>query len=681
MNSTRYVIACTLCAVLLCGGTAVAQTDWSSLGGPFGGRVFAVAGDASGTLYAGGEMGVFISSDAGASWQGGDILGPQGLSFLVAGSTVYAGTSRGVYNSIDGGASWSAPISTSRFSTWALAIDGSKTIYAGTDLIMADGSIAAPLYRSNDQGITWTAFATGLPQDYVFALAVGSTGDVYAGTGSGLYRLASGSNRWTAESVTDGVYAFLVRQDTIFAGTDVGVVARVGRGNWSIVGATMTDAVYSFTPTSTGFLAGTNVGVYAFTSRSRTWSNVTLAGQQVYSLATTARGTFAAIYGGNGMYRSVNNGATWTVANSGIHTPLYALIADENSIYSGGPGGLFRYSNATRTWMAAGLTATTTNGLALLSPGVLLACTDDGVEISSDSGTSWLNVGLSARNSYAAIAIGSTVFIGTDSGIYTVALPQLTMSAAPQLASTAVLGFAVSPSGTLFAATDNGVAASLDGGATWDVWGISGGVVWSMAVRNAGEAYAATELGLFRSADSGRTWANVALLDSTTLSVVVDPMGHVFAASYYGVLFSTNGGSTFRSMNSGLADVAVSVLALDPLSRLIAASRSGVFRTQSSTAVREAGIVAPGKIGLLTVSPNPTTSVTRIQYELRVSAGVELLLFDILGREVVRLDQGVVPAGTRSATVDISTLPAGTYLVRVAADGRIVGWADVVRGR
>jgi photosystem II stability/assembly factor-like uncharacterized protein len=100
-------------------GTALAQGDtWTSLGGPDGGIVRALAVDpvTPSTVYAATDGGgVFKSADGGGSWTAINAGLSSGSTVMalavdpVTPSTVYAGTNGGgVLRSDDGGASWMA---------------------------------------------------------------------------------------------------------------------------------------------------------------------------------------------------------------------------------------------------------------------------------------------------------------------------------------------------------------------------------------------------------------------------------------------------------------------------------------------------------------------------------------------------------------------------------------------
>lgn len=65
--------------------------------------------------------------------------------------------------------------------------------------------------------------------------------------------------------------------------------------------------------------------------------------------------------------------------------------------------------------------------------------------------------------------------------------------------------------------------------------------------------------------------------------------------------------------------------------------------------------------------PNPFNPSTDILFDLPETAMVSLVVYDVLGREVVRLVEGELPAGWHRARFDAGSLPSGVYLYRIQA--------------
>ncbi len=80
---------------------------------------------------------------------------------------------------------------------------------------------------------------------------------------------------------------------------------------------------------------------------------------------------------------------------------------------------------------------------------------------------------------------------------------------------------------------------------------------------------------------------------------------------------------------------------------------------------------APQALRLWQNYPNPFNPATTIRYTLPVAGPVRLEVFDVLGRRVAVLVDGVAPPGTREVTFDARGLPGGTYFYRLLSGRRI----------
>ena len=83
-----------------------------------------------------------------------------------------------------------------------------------------------------------------------------------------------------------------------------------------------------------------------------------------------------------------------------------------------------------------------------------------------------------------------------------------------------------------------------------------------------------------------------------------------------------------------------------------------------------AGETAPDASALgLRVSPNPADASVEVSYTLADAGPVRLAVYDALGRAVAVVAEGQRGAGSHAGALDVSALPPGVYVARLAAPG------------
>ncbi len=75
----------------------------------------------------------------------------------------------------------------------------------------------------------------------------------------------------------------------------------------------------------------------------------------------------------------------------------------------------------------------------------------------------------------------------------------------------------------------------------------------------------------------------------------------------------------------------------------------------------------PGNIVLLQNHPNPFNPLTIINYQLTIDNYVTIKVYDILGKEIATLVDGIQEAGSHSTTFDATNLSSGIYLYKLTA--------------
>ena len=88
---------------------------------------------------------------------------------------------------------------------------------------------------------------------------------------------------------------------------------------------------------------------------------------------------------------------------------------------------------------------------------------------------------------------------------------------------------------------------------------------------------------------------------------------------------------------------------------------------ENSSKKKEAQVASsiPSETSLGPNYPNPFNPATTITFQLSAISNVTLKVYDILGREVATLADGIVEAGKHEATFDGSNLASGIYFARL----------------
>ncbi len=103
------------------------------------------------------------------------------------------------------------------------------------------------------------------------------------------------------------------------------------------------------------------------------------------------------------------------------------------------------------------------------------------------------------------------------------------------------------------------------------------------------------------------------------------------------------------------------------------------FNNATVTGVSETGSGQPDAFRLDQNFPNPFNPSTQIAYQVPVAANVRLAVFDLLGREVAVLVDGVRPAGAHRVTWNAAGRASGVYFYRIDVRAANGSFTDVKR--
>ena len=552
---------------------------------------------------------IYRSNDGGHNWSAVALQGQTVRALAQAGSapdTLFAGTLDGVYRSRDFGRTWDriSPAHHEELQNFdSLAIDPQNpdVIYAGTYHLP---------WKTTDGGRTWAPIKNGMIDDSdVMSVWIDrqNPAHVLSSACSGIYQSQNGGASWTKIHGIAGQAhrTHLIRLDpqdsqTVYAGTTQGLWRspnsgatwqRLTPGDWSIT------AIVIDPKNPQRLVLGTERrGVEVSDDGGRTFleANEGFNHCQIVDLAVDPQRPERALVVLTNAVEPVletrNGGATWSPLGPGLDTVhlrhIYAAPGD-GFWATLSAGGVVHYEEAKRAWtpvtlaiaetvpcsagvspVASSRPKSKTTGKTAAARKASSPCTASGTTLRQ--GSSSLSSARGKRTASAKTSIAQPVvndmaftrdawFAATEAGLYAssdrgATWSLLRTSTSPKQAFRAVGGFP--HSGTIWAVSAMGVGSSNDSGKMW-VWGTApfpqqGDLRLRFA--DATTLLAATIDGLFISSDAGLSWRQTRLPDMRLRDAAGFGDAIVVASESHGLYFSADRGKSWSRIENPIAE-------------------------------------------------------------------------------------------------------------------------------
>jgi hypothetical protein len=572
-DSAGHRRATLLCTAIVLAAAVQAQT-WVG-NGPYSKDVRALTqSPVNPSIFWAGAFGwgVFKSIDAGNTWLNDrtGLTNAHVRSLVALSNTlVFAGTNDGVFKSTNGGASWTSSLATLN-SVRSLAYDPSTgALFAAT--------YGSGMYRSTNQGSSWSALtvfdpSSGQTLHRQRSAAVFQTNGIYVGgsigdidSGGALFKSVNGGDNWTQVQTGTGV------RSTI-----------------------KSIAISPVSPATTLLFGTAANGVYRSTSAGATWVSIDafttpnpLRDQHIDAVAFTAGSYYAGTDStGRIYYRTAGDTSVgWLIGTGTPGAPQApnTIAVDRSTgstLYAGLEGqGVYKSVNAGATWQASnsGILGTAARAIRVNGNGAIILGTEfgDGIWTSTNQAASWTQAEtLGTSNSILAVATtsnpsllyaaayGTGVYKSTNGGAWWV----ITDSTVLNHFLRALCVFPTN-NNVVYAATGNGVYRTIDGGATWASIGV--GIPAHTSIRSLtmdrttpAIIYAGSDSSfLYRTTNGGSTWTHVTSAngflpqDSFIRCITIDRVNPAV------VLVGSDSGRIYRSTNTGTSWTPLSKIA------------------------------------------------------------------------------------------------------------------------
>jgi hypothetical protein len=582
------------------------------------GRISSVAvdpGNAAHLLIGAASGGVWETRDGGTSWSprtdGQGTLATGAVAFTPSNPNIaYAGTGEGDFysalgvgllRSTDGGTTWAmhatAPFVGRGF--YDLVVDPLN----GSHLLAAT---TAQLAESLDGGATWTVRRGQRTWDLSMHPAVagnpGSTREVFAACGDGLFRSTDGGTSWSGVALP-GLVGAVTRMEVAHAPSNGAVVFAVAAtgGGVQLWRRSTFGGAFTLEPAPVGVDPGQSWYDWFAAVAPNNPDTVYVGAIDVHKGVRAAAGSW-----------------TWTKISArsegqSIHPDQHAIAfhpANPSVVYIGNDGGIYRSPDAGGTWQSLnrGLAITEVEYLAAHPQydAWLIGGTQDNGTMRYEGSACWFHVadgdggdcGVNAASPYTCyhtyFGMGmerSTTGGGWGSWAWVGPNPPATHSALfyPPL----------EVNGSVVAQAGSSVYLSTDGGTTWASVALpaGSGVASALAIPSATRVLAGTSTGqCYRIDLVGGAWqAAVALAQPRAgfvSDLLVDPTN---ANRYWATYSSLTGGHVYRSDNAGvswtnvsagLPNIPANAVVVDPAvtSRVYVGMDVGVYRSMDAGA-------------------------------------------------------------------------------------------------
>ncbi|MDR3628225.1 MAG: T9SS type A sorting domain-containing protein [Ignavibacteriaceae bacterium] len=383
------------------------------------------------------------------------------------------------------------------------------------------------------------------------------------------------------------------------------------------------------------------------------------------------------------LFNSVNIYAQWVQIKELNNSDVQVITVKDSLMFAGTYGnGIFKSSDNGKSWSAVnnGLTDLYINAI-IVKDSLVFAAANSRIYRSGDNGAYWAfaDSGIYGGGPYQSLTVqGKDIFVGlmgelggifrsTDNGVYW------------NSTNWAIHAQSLFSSGKNLFVSDYGggeVLLSTNNGSTWNNVGISikSSVIYNFAMKDSTIYIAASGAGVYFTIDNGINWTqiNTGLTNIKVRAIAVNDSLLIAGTEGGGIFYSGNNGVNWTAINTGLTNYNINTIIINNGNIYAGTNGSGVWRRPLSemvTDVKGLNSTKPNEYSLSQNYPNPFNPSTQIEFTIKKEGLATLRIYNVLGQEVATILNSVIVAGSHIVSWNASGLPSGVYFYSLTVNG------------
>lgn len=238
---------------------------------------------------------------------------------------------------------------------------------------------------------------------------------------------------------------------------------------------------------------------------------------------------------------------------------------------------------------------------------------------------------------------------------------------------------------TGFIGSDNGIYKTTDGGISWQIVHQYYSNVYCIKFINPNTGFACggnysgepnninKNRFIVKTIDNGNTWNFIYkdTLDAVLSELIINNENIIYGCGGFqsGYIIKTYNGGTNWITDLTTLSGSFSGITNFNLKGFVVGANGTILKKDNIVSVTQISTVVPSSINLDQNYPNPFNPTTTINFDIPKQSFVSLKVYDMTGKEVQSLFEGVKQAGTYQVKFDGQNLNSGVYFYKLMSDG------------